>query len=651
MSVPAKSFMGFETFFNNVRMAMKMEMYITVILSLFVILAGIFLYDRALTSSQKSIIKVYYLSHLRSGKDTTEVEIGGEKFSVTFEYAKKNYKSYAEGYIREYLKKAKWLLLIYLLYIPINFYFFRRAREQSRSKFIRGSELVTPALLNKIIKKREKVYLPFGEVYMPVSAEPKHTLIIGRPGVGKTVCLSQILEKIIARGDRVIVHDFKGDYLQKFYRPGVDIIFNPLDKRSVYWNFFDEITSPIDVDAIGYALIPDAKGAGQDPFWHNAARDVFTGMINYLYRSNLKNYRELFKLSTSPSTEIARKLLATTGSEAGSVTIADPESKQTGSIMSVLTQYTKIFGYMHDKEGDRFSIKSWLNNPKAGNIYITNYSDLQNTLAPILALMVDLFSRKLLSLPEDIHRRIFFILDEFGMLQKLQSIVPILTQSRSKGGAVFIGIQDVGQIDKTYGREHRQSIVNACGSSAVFSVADSDTAKTLSDKYGEYISQETYITQSMGVADNRDGISLNTQKNKELLILPSEIISLADLNCFLKFPGYPVAKSELSWKRFADSNEPFVMRDGLSYEDLILLEAELQRAAQLKKDEEEERDRAAIKAAEKTAAVFDEKTGEVISYETEEAEEEIEEETPPEKSQEEEKDAAYGERENGISDW
>ncbi|MDR2104981.1 MAG: type IV secretion system DNA-binding domain-containing protein, partial [Deferribacteraceae bacterium] len=73
----------------------------------------------------------------------------------------------------------------------------------------------------------------------------------------------------------------------------MDIIFNPLDKRSVYWNFFDEITSPIDVDAIGYALIPDAKGVGQDPFWHNAARDVFTGMINYLYRNNKRNYREL----------------------------------------------------------------------------------------------------------------------------------------------------------------------------------------------------------------------------------------------------------------------------------------------------------------------------------------------------------------------
>jgi type IV secretory pathway TraG/TraD family ATPase VirD4 len=292
--------------------------------------------------------------------------------------------------------------------------------------------------------------------------------------------------------------------------------------------------------------------------------------------------------------------------------------------MSVMTQYTKIFGYMDDKEGDRFSIKEWLSDPKAGNIYITNYSDLQNTLAPILALMVDLFARKLLSLPEDINRRIFFILDEFGMLQKLQSIVPILTQSRSKGGAVFIGIQDMGQIDKIYGREHRQSIVNACGSSAVFSVADSDTAKTLSDKYGEYISQETYITQSMGVADNRDGISLNTQKNKEQLILPSEIISLADLNCYVKFPSYPVAKSMFMYKKFDDQSEPFVIREGLSYQELMQIESEMRKA------KEQMAKAAAVAAMQKEA--------------------ELDSGTEARKIEPDEQVAA-GERENDVSDW
>jgi type IV secretory pathway TraG/TraD family ATPase VirD4 len=314
-----------------------------------------------------------------------------------------------------------------------------------------------------------------------------------------------------------------------------------------------------------------------DPFWNNAARDVVTGIINYLYRNKMRTYHDLFKLSTSPSSVIAQALLQTPGSEAGAIHIADPESKQTGSIMSVMTQYTKIFGYMEDKGGERFSIKRWLADENAGNIYITNYSDLQDTLAPILSLMIDLFSRKLLSLPESRSRRIFFVLDEFGMLGKLQSIVPILTQGRSKGGGVMIGIQDLGQMEKLYGKEHRQSIVNACGSCVSFAVADNDTAEMLSKKYGEYESIETYMTQSMGVQNNRDGLSMNQQKQKSALILPSEITSLKDLTCHVQFPGYPVTKSVLRWKGFNDKNQPFEMRKGLSYSELI--EAERARLA------------------------------------------------------------------------
>jgi hypothetical protein len=305
MKRPTKSFVGFETFQNNAKMFFKMQLYILVVLSIIFCVAVGLLYNRALTDSERSIIQTYYASYVRPQSTEVNVLLGENTYTVTYGYARQNYKPYAEKYLKIWADKATWALLIYLLWLPANISFGMRAKRQSQSQFIRGAELVDAEELNRIITAQEKVYLPIGEVKMPVSAEVKHALMIGRPGVGKTVCLSQILEKIIERGDRVIVHDFKGDYLQKFYRPDKDIIFNPLDARSAYWNFFDEIESPIDVDAIGYALIPDAKGAGMDPFWNNAARDVVTGIINYLYRNNMRTYHDLFKLSTSPSSVIA----------------------------------------------------------------------------------------------------------------------------------------------------------------------------------------------------------------------------------------------------------------------------------------------------------------------------------------------------------
>jgi type IV secretory pathway TraG/TraD family ATPase VirD4 len=48
---------------------------------------------------------------------------------------------------------------------------------------------------------------------------------------------------------------------------------------------------------------------------------------------------------------------------------------------------------------------------------------VQDTLKPILSLFIDLIGRRLLSMKDDYHRRIFFFLDELGTLQKLSSIL------------------------------------------------------------------------------------------------------------------------------------------------------------------------------------------------------------------------------------
>lgn len=571
------SFMGFETWFNNLRMILKMQLYIFLILFTLDIVALAVLFFYTFSDSQISIMAAYFKSKIAlNDTGLTTVIIDGKAYEQTYRFISETYRPYVMNWIEQFINKGVWTFLIFLLWFPINYLFRKRAKSQTDSSYLRGAVLVTPAKLNKLMSG-EKTFLPIGEVKMPVSAEVKHALIIGRPGVGKTVCMSRMLEKIIERGDRAIIHDFKGDYLQKFYRPDIDIIFNPLDARSHYWNFFNEIDSPVDVDAVGYALIPDAKGQGMDPFWNNAARDVFTGVVNHLIMEDRTTYDSLHLLLTSPSDIIGKALKRTPGSEAGATAIADPESKQTGSIMSVLTQYTKIFAYMLESlnpaEGRKsFTINDWLDDPKGGNIYITNYSTLQDTLAPILTLMIDLMGRKLLSLPDSSARRIFFMLDEFGALQRMQTITRLLTLARSKGGGVFLGIQDLGQIDKIYGREHKQTIVNACGSNIVFSVADADTAETLSKKYGEYLSIESYVTQSMGVDNNRDGISINQQKNRERIVMPSEIGALPDLNCYVQFPGYPVAKTALTYKHYEDKNEPFNKRKGLTYREMMTME-------------------------------------------------------------------------------
>ena len=66
--------------------------------------------------------------------------------------------------------------------------FKNRADSQTDQKFIRGSKKITTQEYESQAKKDdEELDIPFGTVKMPISAEPKHTFIVGRPGVGKTV--------------------------------------------------------------------------------------------------------------------------------------------------------------------------------------------------------------------------------------------------------------------------------------------------------------------------------------------------------------------------------------------------------------------------------------------------------------------------------
>ena len=458
-------------------------------------------------------------------------------------------------------------------------YFKKRARDQATGKYIRGALLISPEDLTCRMKSNgERPDLPIGPVKLPRDAEVKHMLFIGSPGTGKTNQASQMIERLVERGEKMVVYDIKGDYLAKFYDSGKDLIFNPLDSRCQGWNLFNELTRFMDIDAVAHSLI--AQSYMQDPFWNDAARDVFSGILHYLYVNKARSNSDIWTAVTAPISEVAYWLQQVKGGQRGYVYIQDASSKQAMSVVAVMMQYVKSFEYMSKADGP-FSITEWLNDPKPGTIFITNYADVKDTLRPILSLFVDLLGRKLLSMKDDRKRRIFFILDEFGTLQRLSTIKDLLTLSRSKGGAVFIGVQDKGQIDKIYSPEFSQSILNACGNSLIYRVSDPMTAKYLSDRIGRTEIIETDQTMSMGVADNRDGISLMQRSREKDLVLPSEIMNLEDLEAYLKIANYSITKIRFKYKQYPESQEPFLVRDDLMLENIVAEQVAITEKARL----------------------------------------------------------------------
>jgi type IV conjugative transfer system coupling protein TraD len=449
-------------------------------------------------------------------------------------------------------------------------HFEKKGVEELTDEFKRGAELKTPEEINEKIKQSgEKISIPIGPVSMPVSAEVMHSFVIGGPGSGKTTFFNQLIETLHKRGEkRVIIYAFKGDSVEKFYDSETDIFFNPIDSRSVRWTVSNEILAITDIDAIAASLIPPAMQA--EPFWNDGARDVFSGLLHYLWQNNMKTNADIWSAVSAPAIQIRDWLANTKGGERGLRYVEDASSKQAMSILSVMMQYTKSFEYMAGIDGD-FCISDWISKEpeKRQWIFITNYSEIEATLKPILSLFIDLLGRKLLSLPDNLNRRIFFILDEFGTLQRLSTITRLKTLARSKGGVIFDAIQDLGQLTKIYGEPTRQTLISASSTSLIFRVSDPVTAEYLSKKLGDTEVEEKRKSATYGPEDSRDSVQVQKQLKDRRLVMASEIMNLKDLECYLKLPNYPVTKIKLDWKGYPNLNDPFIMR-----EDMKLIKTE-----------------------------------------------------------------------------
>jgi type IV secretory pathway TraG/TraD family ATPase VirD4 len=559
-----KTYEGFETWYNEILMTVKMHVVILVILCVahlaVTIIAVLILID---TRALWATLQWLYAQALWPSWRLTFDNPNGTHIETTAGYVA-SLPSLAR-FSLAVLYKIKSLFLycslVYLAYFLILRKYKARALSQSSRKHVRGANSSDAGEFAAAAKrKREVLDLPFGAVKMPVGVENEHTFIVGRPSTGKTNLLCQIVERLKERKERAIIYDFKSDYFTKFYDPREDLLFNPLDARSLGWNVFNEIKTFMDVDAITGSLVPNTTAAG-DPFWNDAARDVLAGIIHYLFRAGRKENRYLWDMVTADGPSIRDCLRQIPEGQRGFRYIEDAGSKQALSVFAVMMQYAKCFEFMGANNGD-FTLQRWLDDGK-GMIFITNYPGVQDTLRPVVSLFIDLLSRRLLSMADSRSRKIFFLLDEFGTLQRLSSIIRLLTLSRSKGGAVFIAIQDYGQMDRIYTRDHRQSIVNACGNGVTFALSDPVSADISSAKLGDTEYLDTETTRTMGVESYRDGTSLSQRKKTERLFLPADIMDLAKLTAIVKFSTHDAVVSKFSYKEYPDLAPAFVMRPDL----------------------------------------------------------------------------------------
>jgi len=258
------------------------------------------------------------------------------------------------------------------------------------------------------------------------------------------------------------------------------------------------------------------------------------------------------------------------------------ESDQAQGVIATARNYLSFLRYIKDQDGD-FSIKKAVLSDEPGTIFLLNTATSKDILKPYLTLALDIASQTMLSMKEDLKRRRYFILDEFGSLHPMNAIKELLTRGGGKGASVWVGIQDIGQIDEIYGENTRKTLVNSCGTKLILCVEEPDTKEYLSRMIGDVEVSEVNDTNSMGPDKHRDGKSISRSHKIKRLILPSELSNLPSMKGILKMPEYPYTVVKLPLIKHPQVNEQIILREEVYLSHLLKTTMKIEDTADVNK--------------------------------------------------------------------
>lgn len=275
----------------------------------------------------------------------------------------------------------------------------------------------------------EIILLQINKTIIPREMEPMHILLMGTAGSGKSVLLNQIIHQVSQRkvyqpSEKVVIYDLKGEFVAKQLQPG-DLLFSPVDQRTIKWSLFNEIKDYPDYDIIAKSLYhsPDTR----DEFWYNCAKDVFRTGLVYLNRMKKRTNRDIWEFFSQTLEEMKTAFLTLPLIERSALKHIDKaDSNQSASIISILQERLQFFRYLIDLDGD-FSFREYIHSEKSANLYLLNIDQYKDIFKPLMTFVMDTIIRETLSLPDDLNRRYFFIIDELGSLNRMDSLLDLLT--------------------------------------------------------------------------------------------------------------------------------------------------------------------------------------------------------------------------------
>ncbi|QGY80782.1 type IV secretion system DNA-binding domain-containing protein [Sphingorhabdus lacus] len=398
------------------------------------------------------------------------------------------------------------------------------------------------------------------QVSYPWRLEQSHAMLIGTTGMGKTVALSDMIEEARASGQRAVIFDLTGTFIEHFYESDRDIILNPLDARCPQWSVFDECRDEAEFSAAAEALVPH-DGGGSEQFWVLAARLLFVEMcLKLRAKGSATNEALASELMTADLTQVHKLMRGT---------IADPltapeAARMAESIRAVFNANAKALKLL-PRSGPQFSVRNWVESDKRDGsmLYISaRYIDM-SVCSQLLTVWLDTAMNTLMAMDRTRDLRLWFFIDEMGALHRLPALEKGLQTARNFGGAIVTGIHAYAKLKEVYGDNMAMTLSSLARTKLILGTADRETATWCSDFIGHTQVRDMEEGYTYGYNNARDAVSLTPRKNIEPLLLPDQLMNLPRLSGYLKFPdGFPAAPVKLVPVSRKKRAQPFIRRAG-----------------------------------------------------------------------------------------
>lgn len=323
----------------------------------------------------------------------------------------------------------------------------------------------------------------------PRSHWVRHCQLVGSVGSGKSQIIVPVVQQLVARDEKAIIFDSKGEYTAAF--PDA-LLINPFDARSAIWSIGEDLASRDDAVVFAASLIPDND---KNPFFSTSAQMLLTGILWSLQTEHGRRWgwRALAARMALPAEALAQ-LLQVHYPEAA--VLLNPQARSAGDVHSTLLAATRLIRPLavawgelcvHGKPRRRVSLRAWARDDyrSSKRQLILGAGSAQLTRAYVSA-MLNVLVPHLVSgeLPDSQERVLAFVLDELPSLGKV-NLVPLIDRGRSKGCVCLLGMQDMAQLKLVYGAELAQAIPSMIATHVICQISPGETRDAIAQMIGK----------------------------------------------------------------------------------------------------------------------------------------------------------------------